>query len=157
MTRLPSEQRRVIQTTQQRRLVLAPRVYVIAWLVAVVEILISDVGGWVRRAVVVSLIVGHLVFILWLARRFTRAGVLAGPRDVIVCNPLGSVRLDWGEIERFAAEPAGPWTMGYAQLRDGSSVRIFGIQGQRLGLFPSSPSVEDPIDELNRLLEESRN
>ena len=45
--------------------------------------------------------------------------------------------------------------MGYAQLRDGSSVRIFGIQGQLLGLSPSSPSAEEPIDELNRLLEES--
>jgi hypothetical protein len=88
--------------------------------------------------------------------RYAGAGVFAGPRDVIIRNSWRSVRLEWSEIERFSVDPAGPWTQGYVHTRDGRSIPITGIQGQMPGLFPNSRWADDPIDALNRRLDEAR-
>lgn len=131
--------------------------YSLAWLVAIVQIAASDDVGWARRAVFASLIAAHLAVAIWyVGFRYAGAGVLAGPRDVIIRNPGRSVRLDWSEIERFSVDPAGPWTQGYVHTRDGRSIPITGIQGQMSALFPKSRWAEAPVGELNRLLEEAR-
>jgi hypothetical protein len=113
--------------------------------------------AWRAGVIICSLIAGHLAHAIWFGGfRYGGAGGFAGPRDVTIRNVLRSYRPEWSEIERFSVERAGPWDAGYVHTRDCPSIPITGIQGQRPALFPKSRWAEDPINELNRLLEEAR-
>lgn len=146
--------RSVYRTTPQRRLFIgALFVYVLVWLGAIGEVAATDDISWTRRGLGIALISAHLaVVVLFVACRVARAGVYVGRDDLVILNPLKSERIDWIKVERFSVEPEGAWTMGYVHTRTGSSIRIFGIQGQMPSLFPKSRWADEPIGQLNRLL-----
>jgi len=132
-------------------------VYAAVWAVAIVQILAADDASATRRAVVVSLIVVHLVLVIWFVGvRCGRAGVVVDGHGIVVRNPARSHRLSWDAIESFTVEPQGLWTQGYVHMKEGDSVPIFGIQGQMPARFPKTGWAEEPIGELNKLLAENR-
>jgi hypothetical protein len=152
---MPSAIRRAVyRTTPQRRLFIgALVVYVLVWLGAIGEVAATDGISWTRRGVGIALIGAHLAVVVWfVACRVATAGVYVGRDDLVIRNPLKSQRIECGRVDHFSVEPEGAWTMGYVHTRDGSSVRIFGIQSQMPSLFPKSRWAEEPIEQLNRLL-----
>jgi Bacterial PH domain len=86
--------------------------------------------------------------------RATRAGVVADRDGITVRNPFTAKRLRWDEIDRFSVEAYGPTSIAYVHLRDGTAVRIWGIQGQNRFLFRNSRWATEPVDQLNALLRE---
>jgi hypothetical protein len=123
-------------------------VYSGLWLVAVAQILAADGVGTTRKLVGAGVIIAHLVVVAWfVGHRVAHAGVLAGPEDVIIRNPLRSRRLAWDEIERFSVEPAGQWSQGCVRTVSGESIPINGIQGQNRVLFPNGRWAEGPIED----------
>ena len=149
-----SEQRVAYRTIQQSRaLLIGLAVYTLLWGVGMVQVAASDDASMERRVIGLALIAAHLLLVAWfVGYRCARAGVLAGPSDVIVRNPTRSYRVGWDEIESFSVEPAGLWTQAYLHMKDGSSIPIYGIQGQQPRLFPRSTWAVKPVQELNRLL-----
>jgi hypothetical protein len=111
-----------------------------------------------RRLLVVAVFGALALFsgwaVLW---RSVRAGVLLNGAGVTVRNVWRSRRLRCEEVDRFSVESYGVWTGGCVHLRDGTSIRTWGIQGQNPALFPNSQWAEGPIEELNALLRDARN
>jgi hypothetical protein len=99
----------------------------------------------------VALIAGWIL--LW---RAVRAGVVANASGVTIRNIWRSRFLRWSEIARFSVASYGGRTAGCVQLRDGTSVRVWGIQGQNTALFPNSRWAERPIERLNELLHDAQ-
>ncbi len=154
----PSEKRTAYRTRQQTGILLAGvLVYVSVWGVGIVQVAASSDASLTRRVIGITVIAAHLAFVIWFAGyRSALAGVFAGPRDVIIRNPWRSHRLPWERIESFSVEPHGAYTMGYVHTTEGDSISIFGIQGRMPALFPKSRWAEEPIAELNHLLEQRR-
>lgn len=91
-----------------------------------------------------------------LGLRFVRAGIVVYRDRIVVRNIFRSTVVDWDDIEAFAVGGAGLWTIGYVQLRDGTTVAATGIQGQNPALFKSSNWASGPIADLNMLLADQR-
>jgi hypothetical protein len=88
--------------------------------------------------------------------RAVRTGVVADQNKIVVRNFWYSKEVAWGDIDRFAVEPNGAYTIGYVHLRDGTGIATWGIQGQMQFLSKNGGWTGGPIDTLNRLLAEHR-
>jgi hypothetical protein len=111
----------------------------------------ATVAGKIVTAVVLVAIAAVIAIV---GIRAARTGVLADSDGITIRNLRRSIRVRSDEIDRFSIEPALWGSIGYAQLRDRTSVPIWGIQGQNRALFPNSRWATSPIDGLNKLLDE---
>jgi hypothetical protein len=89
--------------------------------------------------------------------RLRRVAVYTASDGVRVVNPFSAVDLAWDQIERFRVGRHGLYPrIGLAQLVDGETVRLWAIQGPSSAVRPRNHEAETCIEELNRILEESK-
>lgn len=90
--------------------------------------------------------------------RVAMNGVYPSDTGLKIVNPLRSVFVPWDQINRFTVKTWGIFPlMGHALLKDGSAIRIFGIQPPNVVFRPNNRSAERVIGELNYLLLRKRN
>ena len=106
----------------------------------------TEVGA---AAVFVAAIAYFLLF------RVAGSGVRPLPHAVRIVNPFATRTVRWSDVRRFDVEP---WSffpgMGTVVLRDGRSIRVFGIQAPHPMIRPGDRHAEDLMAELNGLLAE---
>ena len=89
-------------------------------------------------------------FELFLLVRFLPSGAYPRVEGLLIRNIFSSRTIPWDDIERFTLRRSGwfYWPIGWAELRDGSAVHIYGISKNNL----PHDSAQREIDALNRLL-----
>ena len=106
-------------------------------------------SGWVAVGFVCAL----SIFVLL---RLARAGVYAGEDGITIVNPLQTRRVAWGELLRFSLRPHGGFAaVGFAELRDGTRVQIWGLQA-RTSSTASKRIPQQIVDALNERLMSER-
>jgi hypothetical protein len=145
----------LIRTSQQARW--------IAWMIGIVIALVTAglITGVAKQGAhprVVGLAVFALMYLALgvMGYRALRAGVLVRRDTVVVRNFWRSTEVAWDDIDRFAVENNGPYSIGYLHRRDGTGIAMWGIQGQSRFLFKNSVWATGPIGTLNGLLAERR-
>jgi hypothetical protein len=89
-------------------------------------------GGPPRKAdiaglLVIAVLLAGVGVVSW---RGAVASVRPGPRELVIVNPLRSVRLSWSDIDHFDIGRAGYWPrVGRAHLTDGRVIHMWAIQG----------------------------
>lgn len=89
---------------------------------------------------------------LFMVLRVARSGVVAFERGCRVVNPLRTRFIPWTEIAGFSLRPWGVFPLvGQVDLKDGSSVHVFGIEAPNPLTRPNNRSAHRLKDELNSL------
>jgi hypothetical protein len=84
-------------------------------------------------------------------------GVWANARGVKIVNLRRTIDLDWDEVSRFSLGRVGLLPKaGIAEVRDGSRIGIWAIQGPNPATRPNHRSAELLIDALNDKLDAHR-
>jgi hypothetical protein len=107
---------------------------------------------------------GHIGYLLFAAAlgyfylfRAARSGVYIEADGIRILNPFRSVRVPWKEIRYFSLKRYGLFPLtGHAELKDGTSIHVFGIQGPNRLLRPNSRGAQRIIEALNARLDEVR-
>jgi hypothetical protein len=90
--------------------------------------------------------------------RLGRAGAYADREGIRILNPFRSIRVPWKDIQGFSLRPHGLWAeVGHADLRDGRSIHILGIQPPNRLFRPRDRSAQVIIEELNERLRYEQN
>lgn len=93
--------------------------------------------------------------LIWLPVR--RIGVWIEPDGIAVVNFALAKRFRWTEIERFELAPAGVYPFaGHAILKTGRDVPLAAITVPRFLTERLKRYAQEPIDELNALLDATR-
>lgn len=87
-----------------------------------------------------------------------RVRVCVDIEGIYVFNPLRRVFIPWERISGFSLRTRKFifTPIGHANLKDGSSVPLYGIAAPNPGIRPNSRTAQQMIDELNQLLREQR-
>lgn len=102
-----------------------------------------------------SLFAALLLICTW---RAAVVGIHIVPGGVKVVSSFKTTRLSWEEIDRFTLAPRGPYPLtGHVILRDGRDIWCVGLDAGRRPTAWSRKQAEEPIAQLNSLLEGHRN
>jgi hypothetical protein len=142
--------RRTVYRSRGQQLVFLGLGLFFAVFAAVVPI-VNFLGGYPGLAVFEALIFGGSAwFFLW---RWVPAGVYVDEHQIRVRNVRRTIELDWVEIERFRVGAKGFCAkIGIVELRDGTEIGIWGIQGPNPDTRPNNRDAEKLIERLNSLL-----
>jgi hypothetical protein len=89
----------------------------------------------------------------WCLLRVARSGVFLEDGGVGVLNPLRTVRIPWSQIRCFSLKRYKLFPLtGHVELKDGTSVHIFGIQAPHPLLRPRNQSAQRIVEALNERL-----
>ena len=86
--------------------------------------------------------------------RMARASVRAGDDEVVIRNPLRTVRVGWQEIEAFETRLGMGGVLPRVALRDGRTVSMWAVQSPRRRLRQPDETAIRAVAQLNRLLDE---
>jgi hypothetical protein len=89
--------------------------------------------------------------------RAARAGAYVTQEGVRILNPLRTRFIPWNRIEGFSLRRWGlAPLMGHVDLKDGTSLHIFGIEAPNALTRPRNQSAQRLIAELNEMLDAVR-
>jgi hypothetical protein len=132
--------------SRAQRMVNALFGYIGSTIVAVFGVALIGVPGAAIACIAILL---TAVAGFFLTHRATKAGVCVDDQGITIVN-MRRTRLEWSDIERFTVSHRGlAPRVGVAQLRDGTTVPIWGIQGPSPDILPKNRSAENMIEELN--------
>ena len=86
--------------------------------------------------------------------RMARASVRASDDELVIRNPLRTVRLRWREIECFETRLEMGGVIPRVALRDGRKVGMWAVQSPRRRLRHADDTATRAVARLNRLLDE---
>jgi hypothetical protein len=108
-----------------------------------------------NKAQPVGYVFAPLLFVF--AWRAWRLGAYVEPEAVRVVNPFGTRRIAWGDIDQFAARPAGNYPyVGQVIHKAGRPLLIFAICPAGPGAEKQRLEAQVPVDGLNEALEDWR-
>jgi hypothetical protein len=90
--------------------------------------------------------------------RLARAAVHADDSGITIVNPFKTRQVAWNAIDRFVVDRHGIYPrIGLVELKDGSRIHLWALQGPNPLGRPRNRIAERLIDTLNELLRDSRN
>ena len=93
----------------------------------------------------------------WWSLRAAISGAYSSPQGVRIRNPVRTIDIPWGDIDHFRVATTGAFApVGEAVRKDGSIVRIFGIQASGRSDRARSKQAAEPIEALNAELTRRR-
>jgi hypothetical protein len=119
------------------------------WVSTIVSIAVGPhvARGWPVVLAIVVLVGGMVLFFIG---RAIHAGLFVEESRIRVVNPLGTRSVPWSRIARFRLGGDGFFSpIGFVDLTDGTSIRIFGIQASDGSLGDDYQQTEELIEELN--------